>query len=147
MNVAFNEKDQRDLRKDQLSIMAKRYYEKFEFLHDKPIDQFIQETLDTYLDSNLTIEEVNEQFMDTLLSKKNEEKQESSDDLSLMLEDNQIREETKDRNEMVQHPVFIKKKKDFNEEGYINNIIITTLALITFSLCFIGIAVLYLLQM
>ena len=30
MNVGFNEKDQRDLRKDQLSIMAKRYYEKFE---------------------------------------------------------------------------------------------------------------------
>ena len=34
-----------------------------------------------------------------------------------------------------------------NEEGFISNTIITTLALITFVLCFIGIAVIYLVQM
>jgi hypothetical protein len=41
----------------------------------------------------------------------------------------------------------VQDQEQINEEGFISNTIITTLALISFVLCFIGVAIIYLVQM
>ena len=80
---------------------------------------------------------------------------EDDDDLGLMLVD----DEPINNNEFEKEgaKVLVKKNKQqeddkknlvgIDEEGFISNTIITTLAIITFVLCFIGIAIIYLVQM
>ncbi|MBP5678422.1 MAG: hypothetical protein J6X28_01160 [Bacilli bacterium] len=53
------------------------------------------------------------------------------------------------KNQSQEQPPEMQNQQDVesNEEGFISNTIITTLAIITFVLCFIGIAVIYLVQM
>lgn len=78
-------------------------------------------------------------------------------DLSLMFADNEFKiKEDNSSMEKEGAKVLVKEDKaakevqddiSSNEEGFISNAIITTLAIITFVLCFIGIAVIYLIQM
>ena len=79
--------------------------------------------------------------------------EDDTSELSLMLDEPQKEEE---KNSRKKEGIKVFKKKQQNqqqvqssssEEGFISNTIITTLALITFVLCFIGIAVIYLVQM
>ena len=79
------------------------------------------------------------------------------DDLGLMLADDEFRkkEEATTSRKKEGAKVLMKTYKDIKqeevdttgEEGFISNTIITTLAIITFVLCFIGIAIIYLVQM
>ncbi len=78
-----------------------------------------------------------------------------NDDLGLMLADDELVNNNEFEKEGAK--VLKKEKKQpeedkknlvgIDEEGFISNTIITTLAIITFVLCFIGIAVIYLVQM
>ena len=80
-----------------------------------------------------------------------------SNELEFMMEDqNQSPEVEKTSQKKEDGKVFVKKDKQpkvepahessMNEEGAISNLIISTLAFITFVLCFIGIAIIYLVK-
>ena len=68
-------------------------------------------------------------------SKKKEDRQSSrkKEDTKMLVKKNQQQE--------------VQDQGSINEEGFISNTIITTLAIITFVLCFIGVAIIYLVQM
>ena len=81
--------------------------------------------------------------------------QDNDDDLGLMLAEDEIIKNLNSSREKEGVKMLVKKNQQeeiqqdisSNEEGFISNTIITTLAIITFVLCFIGIAVIYLVQM
>ena len=118
------------VREKQISMMAKLYYVRCPFLQKEPLDDWIKDNMDKYLESNLSIEEINDSIADTIREKKNDKEKELN---SMMNEkkDNSHEKKTK------------KKVLGDNDEGFISNMIITTLALITFALCSIGLVLLY----
>ncbi len=109
-----------EIKKKQILLMVKLYYERLEQLHNQDLNQLQIEALEKYLDSDFTIDEIND-----LIAKDYIHKKSSKEELAKQL---------------------VKVRQD-NEDGYIHNMIITSLTLITFSLCFIGLILLYLLKL
>ena len=110
-----------EIKKRQILLMVKLYYERIDKLHHYELNQLQEEALEKYLDSDFSIDEIND-----LLAKE-------------YIQNNISKEEK-------QAKQFIKVRQD-NEEGYIHNMIITSLTLITFSLSCIGLIILYLLKL
>ena len=133
-------------RKNQITLMMKLYFEKVEYLKDKNLEEWTNKALSTFLYSDLSIDEINDRISYALKNKKNEfsleDKEEKENYMKFMFveDENAI---TKEEDKAKQ---LVKKQDDVSEAGFINNIIITTLALITFSLSAIGMALIYLLK-
>ena len=62
--------EKRELRKKQITLLVKSYYEKLEFLHYEPLNLLIDKALDLFLDSDLTIDEVNDKLIEAITSRK-----------------------------------------------------------------------------
>ena len=62
--------EKRELRKSQITLLVKSYYEKLDFLHYEPLDLLIDKSLDLFLDSDLTIDEINEKLIEAIASRK-----------------------------------------------------------------------------
>jgi len=140
------EENKRTKRKNQITLMMKLYFEKVDYLKDKDLDEWTKKALDTFLDSDLSIDEINDQISYALKNKKNEfsieEKEEKENYMKFMF----VEDEESITNNEDKAKQLVKTSDDLNEAGFVNNIIITTLALITFSLSAIGMALIYLLQ-
>lgn len=64
------ENDDRELREKQIISLITAYYNKFEFLQSYNLDDLIKKGLDRYLDSDLDIDEINEELMKIILDRK-----------------------------------------------------------------------------
>ena len=62
--------DNKELRKKQIVSLITAYYNKFDFLQSDKLDDLIKKALDRYLDSDLDIDEVNEELMMIILDRK-----------------------------------------------------------------------------
>ena len=62
--------NQKDLRKDQITLLVTTYYDKYDFLRYEPLSLLIDKALSIFLDSNLSIEEINTKIMDAVVSRK-----------------------------------------------------------------------------
>lgn len=62
--------EKRELRKKQITLLVKSYYEKLEFLHYEPLNLLIDKALDLFLDSDLTIDEINDKLIEAITSRK-----------------------------------------------------------------------------
>lgn len=70
MSKLISSDDKRDLRREQITLLVKSYYEKLEFLHYEPLALLIDKSLDLFLDTDLTIDEVNEKLLEAIASRK-----------------------------------------------------------------------------
>ena len=57
-------------RRKQITSLVKSYYKKFDFLQYDPLDLLIDKSNDLFLDSDLTMDEINEKMMDAITSRK-----------------------------------------------------------------------------
>lgn len=133
------EEMERNKRKNQIIFMVKLYFDKLN-LDSEKLGEWTDKAVNTFLDSDLSIDEINERMSDTLTNNKDSfsiEPKEDNVDLSSMIQEseNSIME-NEDAKQLV--------KDNKADAGYIDNIVITTLALISFALCGIGLALLYL---
>ena len=110
-----------EIKKKQILLMVKLYYERLDKLHDRELTQLQEDALEKYLDTDFSIDEIND-----LIAKD-------------YLQNTVSKDEKKAK-------MLVKVRQD-NEDGYIHNMIITSLTLITFSLCFIGLIIIYLLKL
>ena len=60
----------RDIRRDQITLLVTTYYDKFEFLRYEPLSLLIDKSLKLFLDTELSIEEVNNKLMDAVVERK-----------------------------------------------------------------------------
>ena len=70
MAQLISSEEKKDLRREQITLLVKSYYEKLDFLHYEPLDLLIDKSLDLFLDSDLTIDEINEKMIDAIASRK-----------------------------------------------------------------------------
>lgn len=65
----MNNQEKQEIRKKQIIFLVQLYYDKFEILHDDDLDSLIQKTLDIFFNTDLTIDEINEELMKIVLKK------------------------------------------------------------------------------
>lgn len=134
--------DEKELRKNQITLMVQLYYKRVPFLQVEPLEDVLKKALDKYLDSGLTIEQINDSLAEAVMDRKKDLG--NTQEINQMLEESDVVEK-EDKEKAPQ-----KKKINPNangEEGMISSMIITTLALISFSLSCIGLIILYLLKL
>ena len=61
-----------ETRKDQITQLVVAYYNKFDFLQNESLDVLIDKTLDRFLNSTLTIEEINNELIRIIVKRKKE---------------------------------------------------------------------------
>jgi len=133
---------EKEIRKAKINLMVQLYYKRVPFLQTEPLDVVTKRALDKYLDSDLSIEQINDSLAEAVMNRKN--------DLGNTQEIDAMFEEKEEEKEEVKEEAFQKRKEKpgvKSEEGMISSMIITTLALITFSLSCIGLIILYLLKL
>lgn len=64
--------DEREERIRKITLLVQAYYDAFEFLHRYPVDNLISRALDMYLDTDLTIDQVNEEIAKIVMKMKND---------------------------------------------------------------------------
>ena len=57
-------------RREQITSLVKTYYEKFDFIHYDPLDLLIDKSLELFLESDLSIDEVNDKLIEAVMSRK-----------------------------------------------------------------------------
>lgn len=72
MSSIVNDDEKRDIRRQQITLLVTSYYNKLEFLHYEPLNLLIQKALDLFLDTDLTIDEINEKLMEAIVERKRE---------------------------------------------------------------------------
>ena len=55
-------------RKKKIIELVTAYYNKFDILQNRRLSELIDKALERYLDTDLTIEEINEQFMEIIVN-------------------------------------------------------------------------------
>ena len=60
----------KDMRTRQITLLVQTYYDKFDFLHNEPVDLLVGKALDTFLDSDLSIDEINEKLVEIVAARK-----------------------------------------------------------------------------
>ena len=132
--------NERELRKNKITLMVKLYYNRVPLLQLEPLEAVTKKALDKYLDTDLSIEQINDSIASAVMRRKNDLG--TTQEINLMLEE---------RNKVDVEEKGVQKKKNMpsvqNEEGMVSSMIITTLALISFSLSFIGLIIIYLLKL
>ena len=61
-----------ETRKDQITQLVVAYCNKFDFLQNESLDVLIDKTLDRFLNSTLTIEEINNELIRIIVKRKKE---------------------------------------------------------------------------
>ena len=70
MSKLISSEEEREVRREQIVLLVRSYYEKLDFLHYEPLDLLIGKALDLFLDSDLTIDEINEKILEAVASRK-----------------------------------------------------------------------------
>ena len=143
------EEKERLKREKQIKFMVQLYFEKLDYLDKNTLGEWTNKALNAFLDTDLSIDEINDIMSETFKKKsedfimEREERQDS--DLKFMFVENESDSVTQELEQDSKQ--LVKSSSDLSSDaGFISNMIITTLALITFTLSGIGIALIYLLQ-
>ena len=70
MSKLISSDEERNVRKEQIALLVRTYYEKLEFLHYEPLDLLLDKSFELFLDSDLTIDEINEKLLEAIASRK-----------------------------------------------------------------------------
>ncbi len=70
MGKLISSDDEKELRREQITLLIKSYYNKLDFLHYESFDVLIEKALNLFLDSDLTIDEINEKVLDAIADRK-----------------------------------------------------------------------------
>lgn len=106
-----------EIRKKKISLMVKLYYERIPSLHDESLLLLTDKYLNEYLDTDMSIEEINNKIAEDVVKhgKKEEKKEEQP-----------VEEKTKVL-QKTNNPVHY-------EDGYVHNLVISTVAFIVFTI-------------
>lgn len=108
------ENDNRITKKEQITALVTAYYEKFDFLQKGDLKDLIDKALNKYLNTDLSLEEINEDLMNRIIDKKRQSDLENKE-LDSMIKEEKVEEKT---NELEKPKVFI--KTDNNERGFVH---------------------------
>ena len=70
MREVISKEEQREVRKKQITLLVQSYYERLPFLQYEPLNLLIEKALDLFLDSDLTIDEINDKLLEAIASRK-----------------------------------------------------------------------------
>jgi len=108
------ENDNLILKEKQITALVSAYYEKFDFLQKGDLKDLIDKALNKYLNTDLSLEEINEDLMNRIVDKKRQSDLENKE-LDSMIKEEKVEEKT---NELEKPKVFI--KIDNNERGFVH---------------------------
>ena len=74
MEDEVTSKESVEIRRKQIILLVETYYHKFSFLQKEKLDELKQKALDMYLDSNLTIDEINDELLKIIYERGKEHK-------------------------------------------------------------------------
>ena len=146
------EDKEREKREKQIRLMVKLYFEKIDYLDENTLGEWTEKALNAFLDSDMEIDKINDIMAETFknrredfIMEREEEKTLNNTELKFMFVDNDNAGMAMQQQQ--ENAKVLTKTNDLSDDsGFISNIIITTLALITFTLSGIGLALIYLLQ-
>ena len=109
------ENDNLMIKEKQITALVTAYYEKFDFLQKGELSVLIDKALNKYLNTDLTLEEINEDMMNRIIDRKRKDDLDNTNEI-----DNMIKEEFVEENniELEKPKVFI--KADNNERGFVH---------------------------
>ena len=109
------ENDNLMIKEKQITALVTAYYEKFDFLQKGELCVLIDKALNKYLNTDLTLEEINEDMMNRIIDRKRKDDLDNKNEI-----DNMIKEEFVEENniELEKPKVFI--KADNNERGFVH---------------------------
>ena len=109
------ENDNLMIKEKQITALVTAYYEKFDFLQKGELSVLIDKALNKYLNTDLTLEEINEDMMNRIIDRKRKDDLDNKNEI-----DNMIKEEFVEENniELEKPTVFI--KADNNERGVVH---------------------------
>lgn len=109
------ENDNLMIKEKQITALVTAYYEKFDFLQKGELSVLIDKALNKYLNTDLTLEEINEDMMNRIIDRKRKDDLDNKNEI-----DNMIKEEFVEENniELEKPKVFI--KADNNERGFVH---------------------------
>lgn len=115
--VELSDDKKREVKKEQITALVTAYYKKFKFLQSLDLNKFINDTLDEYLDTNLTIEEINEKFMEKIIELMKDKEEENNNEMDIMLSE-PVNVEDKDNSMEFEKPkVYVKTDNNINDES------------------------------
>ena len=104
-------------RKRIITELVTAYYNKFDFLQNKRLSELIDKTLEMFLDTDLTIEEINEKLMNSILNEMRNKKDKKDDELDNMM----LEEKTEEKTETLEKPKeFIKRNNNLDNRGIVH---------------------------
>lgn len=119
--VELSDNKKREVKKEQITALVTAYYKKFKFLQSLNLNKFINDSLDEYLDTDLTIEEINEKFMEKIIElmkdKEKEKEEDNNNEMESMLSEPVIEEEKDNSMEFEKPKVFVKTDNNINDES------------------------------
>ena len=68
--VELSDEKKKEVKKEQITALVTAYYKKFDFLQNQELSELINKALNKYLDSDLTIEEINDELMKIIIEAK-----------------------------------------------------------------------------
>ncbi len=78
--VELSDEKKKEVKKEQITALVTAYYNKFDFLQNQNLSELINKSLNKYLDTDLTIEEINDELMQLILiAKKEDDKRHDGD--------------------------------------------------------------------
>ena len=84
--------DKVEKKKNEISLLVSAYYNKFDFLKDKPLYEIINKAWARFLNTDMSIEEINEVLMDAIIKRMKKEN-EKSNSITTMFKDHESRNE------------------------------------------------------
>ncbi len=78
----MTEEDVRNIRSDQIALMVEKYYAQYEELHYLPFQHLVEQAIAKFLDTDLSLEEINVQ-LDKIAKEKIQAKSQQYDDASI----------------------------------------------------------------
>lgn len=70
MSNVMSFEDKKEARKDQISLLVKTYYDKFDFLKFESLDTLTDKALSLFLDSDLSMDEINDKLIAAVMERK-----------------------------------------------------------------------------
>lgn len=111
----LEDNDEVNKRKKQITLIAESYYNRFKFLHSESCESFVKKIYDLFLNSDLTINQINEEILKIVKIRKNEfEKQENK--LNLI-----DKEKAEEANKIVEEKEAIAKLEMTNQLAFGNS--------------------------
>ena len=116
-----------EIKKKKIELMVKLYYERIPSLQNESLLLLTDKYVNQFLDSDYSIEEINNKIAEDVVKQK--ESKEKEDALAEEKESPKVLQKT-------DNPIYY-------EDGYVHNLILSTVAFIVFTIACCGLIILY----